>query len=396
MIFSTWVFACFAFVAITGYVTIVPERARAPYLVLAGAVFYAYAIPAYLALIAILAGITYAASAAMTRTDRANRRPYLIVGVVLMLAVLGYFKYARFIESMVDEVARRDVLPFPSVIVPLAISFFTFEFIHVLVDSYEGKIARLGPVDFATFALFFPTLVAGPIKRYESFAAQLHPVVLPEPRVAALQFYRVAIGLAKKLVIADSMDAFTGPISHPGFPYAHAEYLIAMLAYSAKIYFDFSGYSDIAIGLSGMLGLRIPENFDRPYRAANIADFWRRWHMSLSSWVRDYVFIPLGGSRGSPLVTSINLLAAMAIVGLWHGAAWTFVVWGLWHGVGLVVHRAWTTSVVSRIAVLRSNAFAIRLLSGATTFAFVTCGWTFFAATSLTNAGIVFRGLLVK
>ncbi len=395
MIFTTWVFAAFALLAIALYWGVVPQRLRAPYLVAVGAIFYAYAIPAYLALIVALSAITYAASYAMLRVPKSARRPYLLLGVATMLATLAYFKYAHFLAAIVAQVARRDVLPLPHIVVPLAISFFTFEFVHVLVDAYAGKIERLRPMDFAAFALFFPTLVAGPIKRFESFAPQLHPIETPEGRTVALDLYRIAIGVAKKTIVADSMNAFTGPILRPGFPYGHVDYLVAMLCYAAKIYFDFSGYSDIAIGVAGLLGIAIPENFDRPYRAHNISVFWRRWHMSLSSWVRDYVFVPLGGSRGSRLVTAINLIAAMAIVGLWHGAAWTFVVWGLWHGVGLVVHRTWRENVVPRVAVLRSGTPIVRGLSTATTFAFVTSGWVFFAASSLANAGLVFRGLLL-
>jgi len=394
VIFTTWVFAAFAVLTIGLYWGVVPQRLRAPYLVVVGAIFYAYAIPIYLALIVALSAITYVASYAMLRVPRPGRRPYLLLGVAALLATLGYFKYAHFIAAIVAQVARRDVLPLPHVVVPLAISFFTFEFVHVLVDAYAGKIERLRPMDFAAFALFFPTLVAGPIKRFESFAPQLHPIAVPDGRTVALDLYRIALGVAKKTIVADSMNAFTGPILRPGSPYGHIDYLVAMLCYAAKIYFDFSGYSDIAIGVAGLFGIRIPENFDRPYRARNISVFWRRWHMSLSSWVRDYVFVPLGGSRGSALVTAINLIAAMAIVGLWHGAAWTFVIWGVWHGVGLVVHRTWRENVVPHVAALRTESPLVRGLSTATTFAFVTSGWVFFAASSLANASLVFRGLL--
>jgi alginate O-acetyltransferase complex protein AlgI len=394
VIFTTWIFAAFALVAIALYWSVVPQRLRSPYLALTGALFYAYAVPAYLALIVALAGLTYVASHAMLRVPQSRRRPALVLGVTALVATLGYFKYAHFIAAIVAQIARHDVLPLPNIIVPLAISFFTFEFIHVLVDTYDGKIARLGLLDFVTFALFFPTLVAGPIKRFEHFAPQLHPIAMPTGRAFTGALYRIALGVAKKLVVADSMNAFTGPILRPGFPYGHVDYLVAMLGYAAKIYFDFSGYSDIAIGVAGLFGIRVPENFDRPYGARDIAEFWRRWHMSLSSWVRDYVFIPLGGSRRSALVTALNLIAAMAIVGLWHGAAWTFVIWGLWHGVGLAVHRTWLANVVPRVALLRSESLVARGLSTATTFAFVTVGWVFFAATSLTDAGLVFRGLL--
>ncbi len=395
MIFTTWIFAAFAVVTIALYWGVVPPRGRAPYLAIAGALFYAYAVPAYLVLIVVLGGITFAASRAMAHTARARRRRYLVLGVAAQLGTLAFFKYAHFTAAIVAEIARRDVVPLPAIVVPLAISFFTFEFVHVLVDTYVGKIERLELIDFATFALFFPTQIAGPIKRFESFAPQLHPIVTPERATLALDLYRIALGVAKKTIVADSMNAFTGPIARPGFPYGHLDYALAVLCYSVKIYFDFSGYSDIAIGVAGLLGIRITENFDRPYRARSISAFWRRWHMSLSSWVRDYVFVPLGGSRGPAVVTAINLIAAMAIVGLWHGAAWTFVAWGLWHGMGLVVHRTWRANVVPRVAFLQSNSAVVRALSTATTFAFVALGWIFFASSSLANAGLIFRGLLL-
>jgi len=218
----------------------------------------------------------------------------------------------------------------------------------------------------------------------------VHAIVAPQAASFALDLYRVVLGIAKKTIVADSMNAFTGPIAHPGDPYGRLDYWVAALAYTVKIYFDFSGYSDIAIGLAGMLGLRIPENFERPYRARNISEFWRRWHMSLSSWIRDYVFIPLGGSRRSALFTTLNLLLAMALAGLWHGAAWTFVIWGLWHGAGLATHRVWGLLVVPRIAWLRGGSPLVRAASVATTFAFVVAGWILFAAPSLGNAGAVF------
>jgi alginate O-acetyltransferase complex protein AlgI len=396
MIFNTWTFAVFAFVTFGLYWTVVPGRAKPLYLCAAGAVFYAYAVPAYLLLVVALGAITYGLGQAMLRVDDpARRRALLVAGVIASVGALAAFKYTRFFAATIDTIARHDVLPIPNVIVPLAVSFFTFEFVHVLVDIYSGKIDSLDPIEFAAFALFFPTLVAGPIKRYQTFAPQLRAIARVDPSHVSLDIYRVVLGLAKKTIVADSMNAFTGPIATPGDPYGRLDYWIAVLAYTIEIYFDFSGYSDMAIGLAGLLGVRVPENFDRPYRAANISDFWRRWHMSLSSWIRDYVFFPLGGSRGNPLVTALNLFLAMAIAGLWHGAAWTFVLWGTWHGVGLIAHRIWGRTVVPRVAFLRAGAVPVRLASVAATFSFVAIGWILFAAPSLGNAVAVFTHLFV-
>jgi alginate O-acetyltransferase complex protein AlgI len=399
MIFNTWTFACFATIVVLAYWTLVPMRARPWYLFVVGCVFYAWAVPAYLILIACLAVLTYVAGRALLDPDRpaGQRRAILTVAVVAIAGALVVFKYTKFLATTVDQVAQHTIVPIPQIVVPLAISFFTFEFVHVLVDIYQRKISSFGVRDFAVFTMFFPTLVAGPIKRFQSFAPQLDALEPPPTDALALNLYRIAIGVFKKVVIADSMSVLTQPILTPGAPYGRLDYWVAMLAYTAKIYFDFSGYSDIAIGVAGVLGLRIPENFDRPYWAHSIAMFWRRWHMSLSTWIRDYIFIPLGGSRGkSPLVTALNLFIAMAIAGLWHGAAFTFILWGLWHGLGLAVHRAWGTVVVPRVTFLGKPSFSITAASTLSTFLFVAFGWVLFAATSLASAGSVYAGMLVR
>ena len=388
MIFNTWTFAVFALLALTVYWTVVPQRFKPFYLVAAGAIFYAFSVPAYLALIAALGLITCGVGNAILRESRPRvRKAWMIAGAALITGVLMIFKYSGFFARTVDQIAGRDVLPLPHIIVPLAISFFTFEFLHVIVDVYLGKIKQLNPLDFAVFTMFFPTLVAGPIKRYQTFAPQVRHIAMPHNVELGLYVYRIIIGLAKKFIIADSMTLLTQPMLDPtGASYGRLDYVVAILAYTAKIYFDFTGYSDIAIGIAGLFGVAIPENFDRPYWAANISTFWRRWHMSLSSWIRDYIFIPLGGSRGRPLVTGLNLFLAMAIAGLWHGAAWTFVAWGLWHGVGLAVHRMWSVRVVPAFTFLNSPSRAIRALSVATTFVFVVLGWVLFAAPSFDAA----------
>ncbi|HEY5096205.1 MAG TPA: MBOAT family O-acyltransferase [Candidatus Eremiobacteraceae bacterium] len=392
MIFNTWTFAVFAVVVLVIYWLAVPQRFKPYYIVVAGCVFYASSVPAYLLLILALGITTYGIAIMMLRAKQGSpaKKFWMILGVAAIVGVLAFFKYSKFFALTIDEVLRHDVLPLPHLIVPLAISFFTFEFVHVLVDVYLGKIERLDPLDFATFTMFFPTLVAGPIKRYQSFAPQVSHIVAPPNETFALNIYRVLLGLTKKVVIADSMTLLAQPILTPnGEPFGRLDYIVAIFAYGAKIYFDFSGYSDIAIGTAGLLGIRIPENFSRPYWAQNISVFWRRWHMSLSSWIRDYVFIPLGGSRRPPLVTALNLFIAMAIAGLWHGAAWTFVVWGLWHGGGLAAHRVWSMRVVPSVDWLSKPGRLVPAASTVLTFAFVFLGWVLFAAATFANAATV-------
>ena len=393
MIFNTWTFGVFAIIVLSVYWACIPARFKPIYLVVAGSVFYVFSVPAYLLLIVALGLITYGIGTALihTRGNKSRQKSLMVLGACLITAVLVFFKYTKMFAGTVNWFAHHDVLPIPQITVPLAISFFTFEFVHVLVDVYLGKIEELHPLDFAVFTMFFPTLVAGPIKRYQSFAPQVRNITMPSDRDLSLNIYRIVMGLTKKFIIADSMSLFTGPLSDPhALPFGRLDYIVAIFAYTAKIYFDFTGYSDIAIGLSGLLGLKIPENFERPYWSENISVFWRKWHMSLSSWIRDYIFIPLGGSRRPPLITALNLFIAMALAGLWHGAAWTFVVWGLWHGIGLAVHRLWSNMVVPRIEWLRTASVPKQAGSIALTFAFVIAGWILFAASSFSAATIVF------
>jgi len=397
VIFNTWVFAVFALVSLVLYWSLVPQRLRPYALIVLGSLFYVYNIPAYLILIAALGAVTFVIGRLMLLPHVAPRarKALLTLGVVLIAGTLVFFKYSKFFAATIDQVARHNIVPIPHVVVPLAISFFTFEFVHVLVDVYLGKIGALPLLEFSVFTMFFPTLVAGPIKRFQSFAPQVREIVAPATPSFMLNVYRIVMGLAKKTIIADSMSLFTQPILTPSDAYGRLDYWAAFFGYAAKIYFDFSGYSDIAIGTSGLLGLRIPENFEMPYRTPNIAQFWRHWHMSLSSWIRDYIFIPLGGSRGSTLVTAFNLLVAMALAGLWHGAAWTFVVWGLWHGAGLAACRWWQVVVVPRVRALSEGGPAVRFVSTVATFAFVGVGWLLFAAPSFGNAYQAFIRLFV-
>ena len=277
MIFNTWVFAVFAVIALLLYWLGIPAKWKPHCIVATGCIFYAWAVPAYLLLILLLGIVTFTCGRRiLSATSPRTRKAWAFAGIALITLTLVFFKYTKFFALTVNEVARHNVLPLPQIIVPLAISFFTFEFVHVLVDIYLGKIVDLELLDFAVFTMFFPTLVAGPIKRYQSFAPQARHIEPLSPEGFALNIYRVLVGLTKKTIIADSMSVFTGPLADPtALPYGRLDHLVAMLAYTAKIYFDFTGYSDIAIGLAGLLGIRIPENFDRPYWSENISVFWR-------------------------------------------------------------------------------------------------------------------------
>src|SRR5437762_694029 len=291
--------------------------------------------------------------------DRARARPdahaqrWLALAVAANLVVLGIFKYANFFADNVNTLflaLRVQPLVVPRVLLPIGISFFSFHAISYVVDVYRrDATAQKSPVHAALYLLLFPQLIAGPIIRYREIADQL------ARRLVSLDTFaygvqRFIIGLAKKVLIANNVAATADAIF--GMPVdrlsaAHA--WLGLLCYTLQIYFDFSGYSDMAIGLGAMFGFRFPENFRWPYIAASVQEFWRRWHMSLSSWFRDYLYVPLGGSRVSPARTYVNLVAVFFLCGLWHGASWNFVVWGLFHGTFLVAERLGLAAAVRRL-----------------------------------------------
>lgn len=310
-----------------------------------------------------------------SRLYRAGSR-WCLFGIAQALALLFAFKYLVFATVAWNDLARITHLPALPVVhrwlLPLGISFFTFEFIHYAADCYVGRAARGPAGEYAAFILFFPSMVAGPIKRFQEFAPKLRGARF-EGSLAARGVTRILVGLAKKHALADTCSLWAAKLNGPELYAAHW-YQIAgwILAYGFQIYFDFSGYSDIAIGSGYLFGIVIPENFDWPYLSRSITEFWRRWHISLSSWIRDYVYIPLGGSRRGSARTTLNLLAAFTVSGIWHGASYNFAAWGLWHGILLAGHRVW------RERLPRASAALPAPVAIAATFLLVNIGWTFF------------------
>jgi alginate O-acetyltransferase complex protein AlgI len=255
---------------------------------------------------------------------------------------LVIFKYRNFLTGLVWPLPAENPLYWKDAFLPLGISFFTFEFIHYAVDRYKNKTEEGSVSEYLAFILFFPTMVAGPIKRYQDFLPKLRSIA--EDWVFDWQrgVTRILAGLVKKFAIADVLTAFTNHLNLVDISHAHRPILVLWLfAYGIKIYTDFSAYSDIAIGSARLFGIRVPENFDWPYLRTNIADFWRHWHMSLTNWLIDYIYIPLGGLRVSVHRIYFNILVTMLISGIWHGAGVNFIVWGLLHGVMLAIHRGW-------------------------------------------------------
>jgi alginate O-acetyltransferase complex protein AlgI len=348
VLFPTIRFALFFAVVLPASWLLMPHRIRWR-VFMVGASWFFYAAWDW-RFVGLLAGSTLVNQVAAVLIDRARaagaRRAWLVVALTLNLGTLAWFKYVGFLVDSSYSALRLlgfdGDAPHVQVVLPVGISFFTFQAISYIVDVYRRRIRPTHLLDFAVFLAFFPQLVAGPIVRAAEFLPQLRHR-RDERRVdASLAFWLIAAGLFKKVVIAsylaeEAVDPlFALPHQHGGL-----EALVGVYAYAVQIYADFSGYTDIAIGVALLLGFRFPQNFDSPYSATSLQDFWRRWHMTLSRWLRDYVYIPLGGNQTSNAATYRNLFVTMLLGGLWHGAAWTFVVWGAIHGGGIAFERWW-------------------------------------------------------
>jgi alginate O-acetyltransferase complex protein AlgI len=319
-------------------------------------------------------------------------KPLMVVAVALNLGLLGYFKYRNFFVENFNDATGAD-LPIVSLVLPLAISFHTFQQIAYLVDSWRCKVRQPAIADYALFVLFFPQLIAGPIVHHWQLLPQFNSPRFYRFDYAsfAAGFTFFAFGLAKKLLIADPLATVSDPIFNgaTAMPPTMTEAWVGLVAYTLGLYFDFSGYSDMAIGLARMFGIQLPYNFDSPYRATSIIDFWRRWHITLSNWLRDYLYVPLGGNRRGKARRYANLLVTMLLGGLWHGAAWTFVVWGLLHGLYLVINHGWR-SLRSRLS-MRSLPSGVAWL---TTFTAVSFAWVFFRSPTFEHARAMIDGLI--
>ena len=317
-----------------------------PFILIASYVFYAAASPLFCLL---LGGVTLWNYGAARLIDRSSsepaRRRLCALAVAGDLTALGVFKYYTFFAESVARVLHSmgfgTALPLLTIALPVGISFFTFQAISYTVDVKRGLIEPARLLDTAIYLSFFPHLVAGPIVRAREFLPQLAKPRDPEHVAVSAGLTLIGLGLVKKVVIADYLGrTVVDPVFAVPQAYHGPDVLLASYAYAAQIYCDFSGYTDIAIGLALLLGFVFPQNFNSPYRATGFRDFWRRWHMTLSRFLRDFLYIPLGGSRGSRLLTYRNLMITMVLGGLWHGAAWTFVIWGAFHGLGLVCEHA--------------------------------------------------------
>ncbi|MCU0762307.1 MAG: MBOAT family protein [Hydrogenophaga sp.] len=364
-------------------------KAAQAWLVVASLFFYSYWKLEHLPLLlaSLLANFMIGSELANPRLARSRhaRRGLLGLGIAGNVALLGYFKYINFLVDNLSALGGWS-LDWPQVVLPLAISFFTFQQIAYLVDSHRGHTREYDFLRYALFVCFFPQLIAGPIVHHHEmmpqFAQRRNWVPRHRNLLAGLCLF--AVGLFKKVVIADTF----APWADRGFDGGQAldffEAWVTSLSYTFQLYFDFSGYCDMAMGAALMFNIRLPLNFNSPYKALDIQDFWRRWHITLGRFLRDYVYIPLGGNRHAEWQTCTNLFLTFLIGGLWHGAGWMFVAWGALHGAALVVHRTWKN------AGLRLPSSLAWLL----TFLFVNVAWVFFRATSLDDALRVLRGMV--
>lgn len=372
---------------------IAPRRLRNATLLLASLVFYTWGGGLFVLLLLVSTVADYCFGLLAGRSRQTGSRRGLIAAVtgsvLVNLSLLGYFKYANFAAAQINALAAQfgwGEIAWTSVVLPIGISFFTFQSMSYTIDVARGQAPRLlNPIDFAVYVTLFPQLIAGPIVRYKEVARQItdRTTTLNDFAEGAARFVH---GLAKKVIIADAAGAIAeSAFAVPSSQLTGSTAWLGVFAYSIQIYFDFSGYSDMAIGLGRVFGFRFPENFNRPYSAVSITDFWRRWHMTLSNWFRDFVFIPLGGSRVSTARMYANLVFVFLICGFWHGANWTFIAWGAYHGVLLILERRFRQRSLGSV----DHEVARRAL----TFFLVLMGWVLFRADSLGHATAFWRAM---
>jgi alginate O-acetyltransferase complex protein AlgI len=408
MLFCSQQFVLFFLLVFVIYWVLPWRQTRVWWLLSASFYFYASWNRWLAALIGVSTLLDYLLARGMESTQRARLRRFLLyVSLAGNLGLLVYFKYANFflqsVEQSLHALGHSASLPLLQVILPVGISFYTFEAINYTVDVYRRRIpAERNLAHFMLFITFFPHLVAGPIVRARDFLPQIRRAKRWSWLRAQQGICLLVVGLFKK-AIADRMAGFADPVFLHPEQFATLPVQIAVLAYTVQIYCDFSGYSDLALGCAHLLDYRLAKNFNLPYLSLNVSEFWRRWHISLSSWLRDYLFIPLGGSRGVACPTCQawrtrrNLLVTMTLGGLWHGANWTFVVWGVLHGLFLITHRAFRAfcaprPILNRLLQSPPGVVARVLL----TFLCVSLAWVFFRAATFASAATLFRRLLVR
>jgi len=367
------------------------HRLAVAFLACASLFFYGWANPAFLWLILVSMVVNHALWLFLVKTRACGtlaRKILLAGGITYNLGLLGYYKYADFFLANLAAVSGGTHLP-DNIAQPLAISFFTFQQIAFLVDSYRGETREQTLLHYVLFVSFFPQLIAGPIVRHHETMPQFINRAFPRIRAehVSVGLTLICLGLFKKVVLADSAASYVSPIFHAAEQGADLSFLDAWagsLTYTFQLYFDFSGYTDMALGVARLFGIYLPLNFNSPYKAVNVIDFWKRWHISLSRFLRDYLYIALGGNRKGKARRYVNIMITMLLCGLWHGANWTFVLWGVLHGIFLVVNHVWRAVKLS--VGITADHWWSRILAQGVTFIAVAAAWVLFRAESLSGA----------
>lgn len=404
LIFTEGLFWVFFAVLLLGYSLVYKtSKARSAYLLIFSLFFYYKSSGFFFFLLIFSTLVDYFLGLLIGSTEvKWKRKLYVSLSVIVNLLVLSFFKYSYFFADTLNQLTGSNFEAFnflahwanlaigsgfdvSSIVLPVGISFYTFQTISYSVDVYRRKVKPVtNIVDFGFYVSFFPQLVAGPIVRAAEFIPQIYQKYSLSKRELGYAAFLILNGMLKKVVISDYISlnlvdrVFASPLSYSGF-----ENLLAVYGYAIQIYCDFSGYTDMAMGVALLLGFRLPLNFNSPYKATSITDFWHRWHISLSSWLKDYLYIPLGGNRGSKVRTYFNLLVTMLLGGLWHGANLRFLVWGAIHGVSLAFHKLWTTFFPPKVIAVPAWR---RFLAALFTFHLVCLSWVFFRAESFSHA----------
>lgn len=389
MLFNSIQFLIFLPLVVVVYFSVRSQSYRKYFLLASSLYFYSVWSLPYTGLLLLCIFTTFFSCRLIDILRQQNlRKLILIISISINVSLLLFFKYYNFVDSSLSEIFDLNILPSIKIFLPMGISFYTFQSISCVVDAYQNKLnsRNYSLLDFALYIAFFPQLVAGPIMRASELLPQFSKVVNFVPNRLMEGLFRVCIGLLKKAYLADPLSRVVNDAYGSYLDYSSFSLLIATYAFALQIYFDFSGYCDVAIGVGKMLGFDLDDNFDSPYLSTSIREFWRRWHITLSNWLRDYIYIPLGGSRCSFLRTNSNLLITMLLGGLWHGAAWTFVAWGGLQGIFLIAERVLG---IKGDKINNPIKYFSRLLI---TFHLVCLSWIFFRAEDFAQAfGIIQR-----
>lgn len=390
MLFSSGLFWVLFLIFLPVYALLRSRRLQMVVYVVAFSLYFYYKSSAWFFMLLIITSVLdWCLSRIMTDTRKLwKRRLCLWLSIGMSLSILGFFKYANFFLWNWNQMVEGNFQPL-DIILPVGISFYTFQSISYIVDVYKGRVSPTETwIEYLFFLSYFPALVAGPIVRADYFLPQIQNRDHASRQEMAAGLWLIILGLVKKAVVADYIAQYNDLIFASPTGYSGLESLMGVVGYVVQIYCDFSGYSDMAIGISAIMGFRLTKNFDFPYKSRNLTDFWRRWHISLSTWLRDYVYIPLGGNRRGTLRTYVNNFLTMLVGGLWHGAAWKFVIWGGMHGVGLIVHKA-LRPWLDRIP----DTWPVKAASWTLTMAYVSFLFIFFRAASFEDAWLIIRNI---